>query len=61
MMFVFLIILIVLVIYPFRGFDSPVSMPFSDHRSAVDTLRERYARGEINEVEFHQRRKELLR
>ena len=61
MMFVFGILLIVLIIYPFRVFDSPVSMSFNDRRSAVDILRERYARGEIDEAEFHQRRQELLR
>ncbi len=61
MMFVFLIIFIVLVIYPFRGFDSPVSMSFSDRRSALDIVRELYARGEIDEVEFQQRKQELLR
>ena len=61
MMFVFGILLIVLIIYPFHVFDSPDSMSFNDRRSAVDILRERYARGEIDEAEFHQRRQELLR
>lgn len=61
MMFIFLILLTLLIIYPSRVFDSPVSMSNNDHRSAVDILRERYAQGEIDEVEFHQRKQELLR
>ncbi|MHB1405253.1 MAG: SHOCT domain-containing protein [Desulfitobacteriaceae bacterium] len=61
MMFIFLILLIVLTIYPFRVFESPDSIPYYDRRSAVDILRERYAQGEIDEAEFHQRKQELLR
>ena len=61
MMFIFLIPLIVLIFYAFRGYDSPVSMPFNVHRTALDIVRERYARGEIDEAEFQQRRQELLR
>lgn len=61
MMFVFLILLIVLTIYPFRVLEFPVSTSSNDRRSAVDILRDRYARGEIDEAEFHQRKQELVR
>ena len=61
MMFVFLILIIVLMIYPNRVVNFPVSTGSYNRRSAVDVLRERYARGEIDEVEFRQRKQELVR
>ena len=61
MMFIFWILLIIPVLVLLRPLDAPVSYSSFDHRSALDILRERYARGEIDADEFRQRRQEMLR
>lgn len=64
-MFIILILLVIGVIYLFQQQNQRSSV-FSEHpqsrdhsRDALDILRERYARGDISEQEFNERKKVL--
>lgn len=52
-MFIFLLILIIGAVYLFRQQDQPTSAGLND---PVEILRQRYARGEIDEMEFKGRK-----
>lgn len=62
MRFIFWILLIALVVYLFRklgtGFRKPV---FAGQDEALSILRERYARGEIDNEEYERRKQDLHR
>ena len=59
-MWIFWIILIMVLILIIKGVmgTNPVSK-MSDTESPLDILKKRYARGEIDEDEYHKRRKDL--
>ncbi len=59
MMFGFLLILIVLAIFYFRGYNHEYAPGFKRDNDPLQLLRERYARGEISSVEFSERKKIL--
>ncbi|KLU65105.1 hypothetical protein DEAC_c30720 [Desulfosporosinus acididurans] len=57
---IFGIAIILLAVYFFRRSKSRVqSQGFSTHNSALDILRERYARGEIDSAEFQSKKQDL--
>lgn len=56
---VFWVAIIALGIYLFRRYGSRIPAGPSRHPDALDILRERYAKGEIEPEEFQRRKKEL--
>ncbi|MDG4647284.1 SHOCT domain-containing protein [Roseibacterium sp. SDUM158017] len=58
-MVVFWVLLIVVIVLLVRAFPGPRAEP--PRRDALDTLRERYAAGEIDDEEFERRKKTLER
>lgn len=52
-MFIILVILLIGAVYLFRQQDQPTSGGFND---SIEILRHRYARGEIDEMEFKERK-----
>lgn len=57
-MIIFLILLIGVIVYAILHHSSAYKSGAQGH-SAMDILRERYARGEINKEEFEQKKKDL--
>ena len=59
-MWIFWIILVVLVVWAIKGVaGSGSGSGLQNPESPLDILKKRYARGEIDETEFNQRRKDL--
>lgn len=59
-MWIFWILLIVVAVVFIKGLNNLGSYsPAERHESPLEILKARYARGEINEEEFHRRRDEL--
>lgn len=56
-MWIFWILLIIAIVFIFQNVSKGNTSSESD--SALDILKKRYARGEIDEEEFERRRKEL--
>ena len=56
MMIAFWVLLIVLIVWTMRGVGGKNSRPSSN---ALDILKERYAKGEINKEEFETKKKDL--
>lgn len=62
MMFGFVFLLIIFWFFFFNPTHSSRSMgSIYEHRDALDLLRERYARGEMSQEEFLERKQELMR
>lgn len=59
MMWIFWILIIVLLIWVFASAIRRSSDSSSERKSAMDILKERYARGEIDREEFEQKQKDL--
>ncbi len=58
MMFVFWVLIILFVVWAIKEFSGKSE---SSSSSAVDILKERYAKGEINKEEFEQKKKDIER
>lgn len=58
-MWIFWIALFLLVVWVVQGSVRKGGDSSKDQKSAIDILKERYARGEIDQEEFEQRRKDL--
>jgi putative membrane protein len=64
MMLVFIAVIVVVVVLIVRWLGGPAHGPAPHHRAgdaALDILRERYARGEIDKAEFEEKRASLKR
>ncbi|HID81113.1 MAG TPA: SHOCT domain-containing protein [Chromatiales bacterium] len=58
-MWLFWIVLIVVVLWAVKSAASNENQSTNKQKSAQDILKERYARGEIDEDEFERRKREL--
>ena len=58
-MWLFWILLIVVIVWAVKAVTGSRNNPSERRKSALDILRERYARGEIDKEEFEQKRKDL--
>jgi putative membrane protein len=58
-MWLFWILLIVLIVWAVKAAVGSSNNPSEKQKSALDILKERYARGEIDQEEFDQKRKDL--
>lgn len=58
-MLLFWILIIIVTVAAVRWLTGTSTRYGKSHQSAVDILRERYARGEIDREEFHQRKRDL--
>lgn len=58
-MWIFWILLIVAIVWAVKATGGSRNNPPENRKSALDILKERYARGEIDQQEFEQKRKEL--
>lgn len=56
----FIVILAVAAYFGYRYFESNGSVSYENKSSALDTLNERYAKGEISEEEYQKMKKNLL-
>lgn len=55
------IILLIAIIWPVtQRFNRSNNVPRETEKTALDILKERYARGEINKREFEERKQDLL-
>ena len=59
MMIAFIAIIVVVVVLVVRGFGSHRSRPTTSDSSALDILKERFARGEIDKTEYEEQRRIL--
>jgi putative membrane protein len=58
-MWLFWILLIVLVLWAVKAATGSANNSSEKQKSALDILKERYAKGEIDQEEFEQKRKDL--
>jgi putative membrane protein len=58
-MWLFWILLIVLVLWAVKAATGGANNSAEKQKSALDILKERYAKGEIDQEEFEQKRKDL--
>ncbi|HID06727.1 MAG TPA: SHOCT domain-containing protein [Armatimonadetes bacterium] len=58
-MWIFWILLIVAIVWAVRAAGGNGKNPPETRKSALDILKERYAKGEIDQQEFEQKRKDL--
>ena len=58
-MWLFWILLIVVIVWAVKAVAGSRNNPSEKRKSALDILRERYARGEINKEAFEQKSKDL--
>ncbi len=58
-MWLFWILLIVVIVWAVKAAGGNREKPPGKQKSALDILKERYARGEIDQDEFEQKRKDL--
>ncbi|MHB8871478.1 MAG: SHOCT domain-containing protein [Candidatus Doudnabacteria bacterium] len=58
MMFVFWIVIIFIILWAFQEFTGN-NLEATHKKSAMDILKERYARGEIDKKEFEEKQKDL--
>jgi len=58
-MWIFWIILIFVVVWGIKGFTTAQNNTLIQKQSALDIIKERYARGEINEQEFEKMKSNL--
>ncbi|WP_177419621.1 SHOCT domain-containing protein [endosymbiont of Lamellibrachia barhami] len=58
-MWLFWILLIVAIVWAVKAAGGGSENPPGKQKSALDILKERYARGEIDQKEFEQKRKDL--
>jgi putative membrane protein len=55
------IIILIVVLWPIaQRINRNKNVPRESEKSAIDILKERYARGEINKQEFDERKKDLI-
>jgi putative membrane protein len=55
-----LVALVALLIWAVRALGRDKPGPMTEEKSALDILKERYGRGEIDEEEFEQKKRKLL-
>ena len=58
-MWIFWVLLIVVILWVVKSQTGSGSNPESPHKSPLDILKERYAKGEIEREEFEQKRNDL--
>ncbi|RLJ19794.1 electron transporter RnfE [bacterium endosymbiont of Escarpia laminata] len=58
-MWLFWILLIIAIVWAVKAAGGSSGNPPEKQKSAVDILKERYAKGEIDQEEFEQKRKDL--
>jgi putative membrane protein len=58
-MWIFWILLIVVIVWAVKAAGGSGNKPPENRKSPLDILKERYARGECDQQEFEQKRKEL--
>ena len=58
-MWVFWILLIVVIVWAVKAATGNSNNPSEQQKSALDILKERYAKGEIGQEEFEQKRRDL--
>lgn len=58
-MWLFWIVLILVIIWVIKMVTSAVNTPADKQKSALDILQERYAKGEIDQKEFEEKKKVL--
>ena len=58
-MWVLWILLIAVIVWAVKAIVGSGNRPTDKGKSALDILKERYARGEINQEEFEQKRKDI--
>ena len=58
-MWIFWILLIVAIVWGVKAAGGSGNKPSEKRKSALDILEERYAKGEIDQQEFEQKRKDL--
>lgn len=58
-MWLFWILLIVAIVWVVKAATASDNNPTAKHKTALDILQERYAKGEIDREEFERKRKDL--
>ena len=58
-MWLFWILLIIVIVWAVKAAVGNSNNPSAEHKSALDILKERYAKSEIDQDEFEQKRKDL--
>jgi len=59
-MWIFWILLIIAIVFIFQNMTKGNSSPGSGNDSALEILKKRYARGEIDDEEYERRKNELI-
>ena len=59
-MWIFWILLIIAIVFIFQNMTKRNSSPGSGNDSALEILKKRYARGEIDDEEYERRKNELI-
>ncbi len=55
-----IIVLLIIILVVLRSAGQQKKAEYRDNKTALDILKERYAKGEINKEEFEERKKDLI-